>query len=912
MTRGLRQSVEALIELLARRFAEKPVVATAVVTGVQADPVTGQAVAATVRIGAGAEETIALSYGAVVHVGDVWEIAGSRDPVGRIYTLQRRLFSLAASEGANLARPMPTLTLFAHYGRQASPTGVGTAYGPDKADHLIRYYSIRRGQYDLVAASAFKVRYRVRPVGSDNWTEGPILYSSPSLSLSEGHPTTTLAAPLAAGDTTLTVVASPRFPVCGLDERIRLLVGNELVEGRYLVSGGLGVVSNLVRGLEPVAGDPTTLATSHAAGEQVTLCTVDVVLEDLAPGTPFEAQIAAVDVYDVTGPWSSTVTFTSWRQTAPPPPPAAVLVEAVPGGFEVRWGRPPIPDVKGYIVRRWSSPDWANAAKLIQPQTGEEEIIENNWVFWPSTRGVPQSAVDDGTSWQYGHFGVKTVRTSGVESASATWGSDTAPPPSPDPANVSVQSLTASVLVTIAAQDPARLDRGWREFVLFSAATVTGDDERHEMRTSGLSFVLPTDPANGRYYQVVSADWNNNVGPRVHAATHWKRDGVVLPAPSAVTAEAVQGGVRVRWTPVTGGSAGATTVRGYRVARHTASLEPNVGGTVLPDEVEGTEVVFPGTLGSGTWLGVAAVSHAGGLGAARWAEDGSWPAAPTSSAWSVASIPEGFRVAVSAQNESARQHPAFREYWIAYSWPGHDPLYLLWAPFSDGAFEVILPGTSPRQPLYVQLLTRLWNGRMTAPQTPFSAFGKLVYVDPPPGSPPNGTFERAFATGVPHFWTIAPLNGASGSASWLATGGCAGPRRAAWFPPSGTTPTAIGMVLLSDVALPFSRARPLQVAFHYAGSLDYAGPPLAPAFIRLDFSADARGLSYLSTTYHSISISVSDVMAETWKELVTTVPVFAVPAGAQSVTLGVHVEVAAGQSIPAGFALFLDDLRLTQ
>ncbi|MFN8533835.1 MAG: hypothetical protein U0556_09830 [Dehalococcoidia bacterium] len=912
MNRSLRQGITALVGVLSSHFAERRVTASATVTGVQTDPHSGQVTGATVRIGAGEEETIALSYGAMVHAGDVWEVSGGRDPAARRWSLERRIYSIAASEGANLARPMPTLTLFASYGRQASPTGAGTAYGPDKADQAIRYYSIRRGQYDVLAATAYKVRYRYRPVGIDNWTEGPLLFSSPAIAFADGHPRTTLAASIGAGDTSMSVVHSERFPVCASDERVRALVGNELVEGRYTYAGGPNAtISSLTRGLEASADDPTTAAGSHTTGQQVTLCTVDAVVEDLSPGTPFEAQIAAVDVYGVSGPWSESVIFTSWRQLAPPPAPVAVTVEAVPGGFEVRWGRPQIVDLKGYIVRRWNSEDWASATKLIVPQTGEEEIVENNWVHWPSTRGVPQGAIDNGTSYLYAHFGVKTVRSSGVESATATWGADQAAPPSPDPANVSVKSLQASVLVTIKPTDAARLDRGWREFVLFSASSTAGADEREEARTSGLDFNLPIDPASGRYFQVVSADWNNNVGARAHTAAYWKRDALGLPAPAGLSVTPTQGGWRLLWDPVvaTADPTDPGRVRGYRVYRHTVDLGTSVGGTFLGREVTGTEAIYPAASGEGDYFGVAAVSHAGVIGLARWAIDPVAAPVPPLAAYRATEVPEGFEISVDPAVETAWQDPAFRGYDVITEGGEPEEIQSL-GEFTGTRFTYLRPGDSPTFGFRVQLRSILWSGRRSAVQTPWNdTTSRRTRIGRALGSPPNGAFSRLNEYGEPLFWQDELLAG-SGALVYDTSSGINGGNCVKWTPPSGTPGAPIGYDLTHVIALPFNRTRRLAVAVYYASSLAYDGPGMLSSFARFRFYSDELGATYVSSYDANLTIWPPERDALEWARGMTVIAPASIPATARSVSIGIHPRIA--ETVPGGFIFYLDDVQVFQ
>ncbi|GIW06350.1 MAG: hypothetical protein KatS3mg060_1155 [Dehalococcoidia bacterium] len=903
--RQLTQMVRQFETLLAERFAGRRVESVGTVVAVGTDTLTGLPNRVTVRFGSGAEETFPVSLGEPLHVGDQWVISRERDPVEPRYRLERRFVGEAVSRGAFLARALPTLVIHATLQRSGGPSAGGYT-----ATHLIRYHAIRRGQYDLYAQGIPQVLVRYRLAGTSNeWTLVGPSYPQPATAQ-----TTTLAAALSESATSMTIVANPEFPVCQPGETVRVLVGSEIIQGRLVWSGGpTATISSLTRGVEPVPGDPATGPSAHPAGAVVTLLTVDAAIAGLRPGTNYDAQIAAVDYTNVPGPWSTQMTFTTWQQTDPPPNVGAVTVEAVAGGFEIRWPKTPIPDLMGYRVRRHTSArNWAAAARLIDA-SGEEEIALTNWVLWPTTRGVPQDVIDNGQAHLWAHFGVVAVRDSGVESVTPTWGDDSAPPPAPDPANVTVQSIETGVLVTISATDRARLDRGWREFVVFSAQTVLGQDEREEGRTSGLSIAIQADPASGRYYQVVSADWNGNVGPRTHNATYWKRDARVLPAPASVTVQAVRDGTLVRWTPVVGQPTVPATVRGYRVARHTSSLSPNLGGTMIA-EVQGTEVVFPRSVGSGDWYGVAVVSHAGGFGNATWAQENEQAQQATFSAWQLRSRVDAIEIEVDTTAEQARQTPAFREYRVAILPQGwSSPWYI--ATFSDSRHVLTLPGWPPRQPIAVQLLPRLWNGRSAAPQTPFENYAKSAYVLPRPGMPPNGNFEqtRVLASDLPAYWNIATIGTQdSWRAFWAQTGGVDGPRCAAWQPPPGWPSGEIGMLVLSDAPFVFSRSRMLTVTFAYASSLSFPTSPNLGTLSRivLEFYSDTYGLNYLSTGYLVIpALNIMDVAAYTWKEISATAVTSSFPSNAQSVAVG--LEVRTTDLIPDGFLFYCDSFRVT-
>jgi hypothetical protein len=507
--------------------------------------------------------------------------------------------------------------------------------------------------------------------------------------------------------------------------------------------------------------------------------------------------------------------------------------------------------------------------------------------IWPGTRGVPLDAEQipiNPKEWSY--FAVKTVRDSGVVSLHARFGSDIEPPVSPLPENVHVEAVMGGVWIHIEAGDRARFDRGWRSFVVWRAdgafPSVPTDPlgVTEMVRNSGLAIFVQVDPGQAYYWQVVSVDFNENQGLLINDLAHWKVDEYTPPAPPFVQVIPEQGGWRVKWQPIVPQGGDPQRVRGYRVWRYTANPDPsdNVaiapgGATELGVESTGTEAFFPEGTGSGFWFGVGGVSFGGNSGLARWAEDPTSPDVPVLSAYTWQPMPGGFRIIVNLAAETARLHEAFKEYVVVR--PGatvFGPHEVLGA-FNGTEFiyqDVNWADQWARLQFEIQLLSRLWNGRVSDPVYPRLTNSLLIRNGLPAAVPPNGTFTLVTSGGKPAFWELFVVGGVTGGTVTLTqdlTNGIVGsPCARITIPAGGTVGDGMQLSLASIYAVPYNPASLFAGQFSYKLSVAITGANFIQPALYVRFYTDDYGESY-NTFGGEFGPTASALAANTWQHV---------------------------------------------
>lgn len=868
--RPVLSSLAEFTRLMSGVFAPKRQESSAVISQVISDPATGNPIAAHffVRGGTEAQEGV-IANGQSIAVGETWDVSYGLDPADPQYRLERKRVSQEIMAGAMVDRLLPTLTVIGSYGRSGGPSAGGYS-----STQLIRYLIARRGQYDLYALNAVLYAHRVRVGGASTWEAviGP-QYPQP-----RGSQTSALIGYLEANNTdAVPIVQNEDFPTCLPGEIIRVKIRQEIIEGRYFNNAGtwqLGdpLYGGLTRGIEAYAEEPGSYAVQHPDGTLIQLLSTDAVITGLTPGKEYDAMISCVDLNNVYGPWNETdpITFTAWEETLPPDPPLWVKVTAVPGGFEIEMPHPPIPDFKGFMVRRnffatpaafttaqaeaaagdWTTLDakWDSGVKRISTLNAEEEVGDGLTYLWPGDKGVPLADLANPVeAKKWGYFGVKVVRDSGVASLHSTWDSDTDGPPRPDPASVTIRAVLGGVWIDIAPGEPnrAKYQRGWDGYVVWQAIRsgpgAFGFQTQMVISKADKIFV-PTDPnVAGIRWQVVSIDFNFNQTDRIDDDTHWKTDTYIPPPPASVTVRAVQDGYRIDWTPAPVLGSEPKRVRGYRIWRHTSNPYPDPtppydyigvppgGATELGYEVDGPTAVFPFTVGAADayWFAVASVPYTGQLntGLARWAEDPDAPGVPLLSAYHWDPIAAGFHVWVDLDTETARRSLAFKEYVVIRR-------------VSTSLYEVLgsTDGTSfvfnrvedahnyTRSVQRIQLLARLWSGRTSAMQ---SAVNSLqVRNGLPDGfTPPNGAMFLQLASGSVAYWQLTVAGDASPTAALVfdPTAGILGSSCARIDVAAGVAGNQVILHLVSMFAIPHNPAHGVGMRYSAKASINMTG-----------------------------------------------------------------------------------------
>lgn len=515
---------DSLVDLFSDIFAPKDATSIGKITAITYDT-QGRPVSATASTGRSANETVDLSLGQGIAVGDRVLLTGPADPIGRRWTIKRTINSSNTLTGKAPGRPMPTVVT------RGVRTWIDTpSTGGYVSRAAIRYDMIRRGSYDLPGMGIPTMRARYRMASQAAFSVGPIVTHWPyDYTVTGGYVRTTLASGCTAGDTTiaLTPSATPELyddiPVSLDDtdsnEKVYILVDDEIMSGWYHADGSL---TGVTRGVENVGTLGTAVA--HLAGVAVLLLSADYYLPPLAPGQDYEAQLQPVDQYYTYGPFvpvGSTLDFTSANIVTAP---AAVdgtymAAEIVANNYEIKWRRvttdataTSIADQPLYQIRRLSkgstpstdptNADWTSATKLNSSgASANEELVSNPYVLWPIGQGSGE--------W----FGVRTVRRSSpdnVYAATITWQSDTTAPTRPTLANVDVLPTTEGFEVRVDPADAVFSDRGFYALKYYAASDASGSDLLLMATTFSNTYVRQSTPGITIYVQVVAVDRAGN------------------------------------------------------------------------------------------------------------------------------------------------------------------------------------------------------------------------------------------------------------------------------------------------------------------------------------------------------------------------------------------------------------------
>jgi hypothetical protein len=508
-----------------KHFAEPELHLTATVTE-YAPPGIGTGAQVTVSVGGNDGVVLPYTLQDRVVVGDRLKVRTKSDQINRTYEVVSKDFStdVAGQYIPGHLSPVVVVDGLANLPSANTPGGYS-------ASASIRYQAIRRGAYDLVGQGWTRMRIRYRQTDPTLFIiDGANITSWIDQGSSLPHPSVTILTTLLAGitalSTSLLLAANldiPPNPSGAAGGAIRLLVDNEIVSGDY--TAATGVVSNLSRGVEPLAGDTTTNANSHALGAPVTVLSASIDIPTLATGTPYYVQIAPAREDGTIGIYVPNVpiAFTSWEQEQPPADVSGILMNQTKAALDARWHRVladinghPMHDLRGYDILRSpdpsTSPGWdagtkttpstqlpASWSTLTDAPVDGKSAVPTNAVLWPIARGSG--------NW----IGIRAVRNAGPVSVHWVWTLDNTPPPAPS--GVSFTSVPNGILVSVdPVTDPAHGDPGFKEFVLYTNAAGSGTTGVEVTRSMDLDFTYQVYSLDSQtYYQLASADWAGNV-----------------------------------------------------------------------------------------------------------------------------------------------------------------------------------------------------------------------------------------------------------------------------------------------------------------------------------------------------------------------------------------------------------------
>jgi hypothetical protein len=514
-----------------KHFAEPELHLTATVTE-YAPPGIGTGAQVTVSVGGNDGVVLPYTLQDRVVVGDRLKVRTKADQINRTYEVVSKDFStdVAGQYIPGHLSPVVVVDGLANLPGASTPGGYQAAAS-------VRYQSIRRGAYDLLGQGWTRIAIRYRPTGAlTSEPQGWITSDGATVP----HPAATILTTLLAGITALStsLVLAPNLdippnPNGDAGGAVRLLVDNEIVSGNYTPS--TGVVDNLSRGVEPLAGDTTTNANSHTLGAPVTLLTGSVVIDNLGTGLQHYVQIAPAREDGTIGIYVPAVplSFTSWEQELPPADVTGLLMNQTKAALDARWHRVladingnPVHDLKGYDILRSpdpsTSPGWDAATKttpstqlpaswstLTDAPVDGKSAVPTNAVLWPIARGSG--------NW----IGIRAVRNAGPVSNHWVWTLDNTPPPAPS--GVSFTSVPNGILVSVdPVTDPAHGDPGFKEFVLYTNAAGSGITGVEVTRSMDLDFTYQVYSLDSQtYYQLAAADWAGNVSALATGGWHY-------------------------------------------------------------------------------------------------------------------------------------------------------------------------------------------------------------------------------------------------------------------------------------------------------------------------------------------------------------------------------------------------------
>lgn len=408
-----------------------------------------------------------------------------------------------------------------------NPNAVADPGAPPKARLYLYPRSIVPSSYSAYQQRAKAIRVQGRELGDTEWpeqyTDWPLnpantLWSVLAGSVTSSSTTITLTVPLDRVNELL--VDQPAYWQIEAEVLLAIATNNgggsvtlTVVAHNGVDDASLGqgfVTSALGRGVDG------TDAASHTAGVTVILLSAMVAPDNLRPGTDYEVRVAFVNASNQAGPWSDIVGVTTWEQPVPPAAPASLVVAHLSSAFQAQWD--PVvtdangdyrSDVKRYLAVRHTAALAVGLSLAQVLSAGATQVADTpaTVISVPATKGN-------------GNFiGVAAVGSEGLISE-WDWGSDTTPPPSPDPANVTFTSVPNGVLVNIDPADTADEDPGFKEFLLWKASDSAGSSATAELSFKTLSTVYSILGSETGWYKVTSTDWAGNYG--LPGSTGWK------------------------------------------------------------------------------------------------------------------------------------------------------------------------------------------------------------------------------------------------------------------------------------------------------------------------------------------------------------------------------------------------------
>lgn len=533
-------------------------------------------------------------------------------------------------------------------------------------------------------------------------------------------------------------------------------------------------------------------AAAHSSGATLILISGRFLIENLRASTSsadvtYQLQLAFVDNYNIRGMWSEAYSFVTFKITEPPATPTNLTVKITKDGYKLAWTKIPNQHVKQYRVYRYTS-NPANGGGDANYSSGQSipgttlgRIGNVNQVNWPLNNYSPESS---GISAKY--FCVVAEDDSGNLSLATAWTTDTTPPDSPSPTNVSIEATAEGPKIIIANADIADRDEGWATYVLWQATSTAGGSKAVVARFKDREFTYTADPAGTQYYQVTCEDLIGNNGTTVDNATYWKRDDGTPSAPAGLNVTALQASFKLTWTKpsysqmknidylIIQRSDNVSSFSTHKIDKNT---DTHFWSTM--------DVPTPADVATYSYFAIGAYDYNGNFsGYSSFDQDTTAPASPSAS--NVLIISGRGQVDVEIDDS---ENPHLDDSWAEY--------VLLRATSTGGAGETVVQRFrgrktsytfNPYESYYFQVVSADWVGNRGASVGASWVLAKSMYPnDPRTGAPMNGDFEVAdpAAPTLPRFWTIeqqslgSPFISAAGpkqfsSIAYASTGGMLG------------------------------------------------------------------------------------------------------------------------------------------
>lgn len=511
----------------------------------------GMPVSAIATIGRETNVTVSLAngIGTITHPGETWlaELQGGATGKWRLVECIASRF-LRIADQTDYELPTPQIPDTEHGGLYTESAQAGLTTPDQNPDPItanaalyLYYWHTLPGSYSVFDQHIKAVAYQTREAGFEEWEYSNTVPLYPDRKV-QGVTTTLLT----TSGTAVGIAADlgyAGFLLQGQPAYWR--INSEVMLGMY-AAGTIGIVDYTGPG-SAVRGEGFTYSTGgraqpqggalaeHAIGSTVELLMGQIALPALRPASDYEVKIAFVNQANRLGPWSSVQSFTAWSQDVKPSAPDDLTVEHLSAVMNATWTRVTTDananlrgDIRRYAVARHTAAlagtlTFAAVAALATIVAGTAYPISNTSAQVPSTQG-------------YGNYiGVAAISDNGLL-GDWSWGSDTTPPPNPDPENWTVASVPGGVNISYdpaynletgashadtghGAGTPATSDPGFKEFVVYRASSSTGGSAVEIGRFPSGSFPKPLYNPQA-YYKIVSADWAGNIATL--GTTEWK------------------------------------------------------------------------------------------------------------------------------------------------------------------------------------------------------------------------------------------------------------------------------------------------------------------------------------------------------------------------------------------------------